>query len=199
VASTDVPDPSAEPLRRWQEEGDPEALNRLLQIEIGVLKHMIHGRRHPKLAGSASTSDIAQEAVMGLLKTKEAPTFAEPRALRGYLWRSAWHLLVKRYEKQRGMPLRVELDETAGLDRMFQAVTSLRDMDRAERAMAIGIAMNVLAREDRELLRLVYFEEKDIEAAGTALGLSRGAANSRLVRARRLLAERLAGWADVIG
>ena len=33
---------------------------------------MIHGRRHPKLAGSASTSDIVQEAVMGLLKTKEA-------------------------------------------------------------------------------------------------------------------------------
>ena len=98
MASTDVPDPSAEPLRRWQEEGDPEALNRLLQIEIGVLKHMIHGRRTPGFSGSASTSDIAQEAVMGLLKTKEAPTFAEPRALRGYLWRSAWHLLVKRYE-----------------------------------------------------------------------------------------------------
>jgi hypothetical protein len=37
-------DPSAELLRRWQDDGDPEALNRLLQIEVGVLKQMIHGR-----------------------------------------------------------------------------------------------------------------------------------------------------------
>src|SRR5262245_2232557 len=87
VSAEDV-DPSAELLRSWQDDGDPEALNRLLQIEVGVLKHMIRGRSARGLAGSASTSDIAQEAVMGLLKTKSAPSFADPGALRGYLWRS---------------------------------------------------------------------------------------------------------------
>ena len=59
--------------------------------------------------------------------------------------------------------------------------------------MAIGLAMNLLSREDRELIRLVYFEEKDIAAAAAALGLTRDVANTRLVRARRLLATKPLG------
>jgi RNA polymerase sigma factor (sigma-70 family) len=191
-------DPSAEPLRRWQESGDLEALDRLLQLEIGVLKHMIRGRQIAPLHGSASTSDIAQEAVLGLLKTRKPPSFSDPRALRGYLWRSAWHLLVKRLENRSQMPPRLELDESHPDDGIFLTVKGLRDIDRSERAMAIGLAMNVLSREDRELFRLVYFEGQDIPTAGAALGLTRGAANSRLIRARRLLATRLADWADII-
>ena len=199
VAPDDDPlDPSAEPLRLWQETGDLEALNRLLQLEVGVLKHMIRGRRIAGLHGSASTSDIAQEAVLGLLKTRKPPSFSEPRALRGYLWRSAWHLLVKRLEKQSQTPPRLELDEAQSDKAVFQTVSGLRDIDREERAMAIGLAMNLLSREDRELFRLVYFESKDIPTAGAALGLTRGAATSRLIRARRLLATRLADWADII-
>jgi RNA polymerase sigma factor (sigma-70 family) len=194
----DLPDPSAESLRLWQESGDLEALNRLLQLEIGVLKHMIRGRRIAGLHGSASTSDIAQEAVLGLLKTKTPPAFSEPRALRGYLWRSAWHLLVKRIEKQSKMPPRLEADDSLPADGIFSTVKGLRDIDRAERSMAIGLAMNLLSRDDRELFRLVYFEGKDIPTAGAALGLTRGAANSRLIRARRLLATRLADWSDLI-
>lgn len=195
----DQVDPSAEPLRLWQESGDLEALNRLLQIEVGVLKHMIRGRRIARLHASASTSDIAQEAVLGLLKTKKPPSFSDPRALRGYLWRSAWHLLAKRLEKQSKMPLRLDLDETNPAESIFKTVKGLRDIDQAERAMAIGLAMNLLSREDRELFRLVYFEGKDIPTAGAAIGLTRGAATSRLIRARRLLATRLADWSEVIG
>jgi RNA polymerase sigma factor (sigma-70 family) len=191
-------DPSAEPLRRWQESGDLEALNQLLQLEIGVLKHMIRGRQIMHLHGSASTSDIAQEAVLGLLKTKKAPSFSDPRALRGYLWRSAWHLLVKRLEKRSQMPPRLEIEESNPAEEIFQTVKGLRDVDRSERAAAIALAMNLLSHEDRELFRLVYFEGKDIPTAGAALGLTRGAANSRLIRARRLLATRLADWADII-
>src|SRR5262245_23247012 len=159
---------------------------------------MIRGRRIAGLHGSACTSDIAQEAVLGLLKTKKPPSFSDPRALRGYLWRSAWHLLVKRLEKQSKMPPRLDLDEETPADAIFQTVKGLRDIDAAERAMAINLAMNLLSREDRELFRLVYFEGKDIPTAGAALGLTRGAANSRLIRARRLLATRLADWSEVI-
>src|SRR5688572_12867823 len=123
-----LPDPSAELLRRWQEDGDPEALNKLLQIEVGVLKHMIHGRRIAGLSGTASTSDVAQEAVMGLLKTKKPPSFSEPRALRGYLWRSAWHLLVRRLGKKKSLPVRLDVEHPEGLDRFLHSVQSLRDI-----------------------------------------------------------------------
>src|SRR5262245_34596942 len=141
------PDPSAELLRRWQDAGDPDALDRLLQIEVGVLKHMIHGRRPNAASASVCTSDIAQEAVLGLLKTKKPPSFADAGALRGYLWRSAWHLLVKRFEKHDSRPMRLDLEEAVALDGMFQSVKSLQDIDRSERAMAIGLAMNLLSRE----------------------------------------------------
>lgn len=195
----DVPEPSAELLRRWQEDGDPAALNDLLQIEVGLLKQMIRGKRSNVLAGSASTSDIAQEAVMGLLKTRSAPTFSDPRALRGYLWRSAWHLLVKRFDKKSKSPMRVDLEDPLKVDRFLRSAQKLQDIDREERALAIGLAMNLLSRDDREILRLVYFEGRDIATAGAAVGLTRVVANGRLVRARRLLASRLTEWSGLIG
>jgi RNA polymerase sigma factor (sigma-70 family) len=194
----DAPDPSAEPLRRWQEEGDPEALDELLRIEVGILKHMIRGRKSVPLGGSASASDIAQEAVMGLLKTKAPPTFSDPRALRGYLWRSAWHLLVKRLEKKSRMPVRIETGDPGAFDRFMRGAEAMQEVDRSERAMAIDLAMNLLSSENRELLKRTYFDGQDIASAGTALGLSRDAASSRLARARRILAERLSAWSSLI-
>lgn len=189
-------DPSAPLLRRWQEEGDLDALNHLLQVEVRILKHMLHGKGVG--GGSASTSDIAQEAVMGLLKAKTSPNFSDPKALRGYLWQSAWHLLVKKYEKSRKGPLRIELENAEELEAFLRHAPGLRDVDRAERAMAIGFAMNLLSLDDRELIRLVYFEGKDTVTAAATIGLTRGAGAMRLVRARRLLAARLSEWADLI-
>jgi hypothetical protein len=165
-------DPSAELLRRWQQDGDPDALDQLLQVEVGVLKHMIHGRRTGVLAGSASTSDIAQEAVLGLLKTKKAPSFDDPGSLRGY---------------------------PGGLDQFLSDAPAFESLDREERGMAITLGMNLLSHEDRDLLRRVYFDGVEVTTAASQLGLTRSAANSRLVRARRLLATRLAAWSGLIG
>jgi RNA polymerase sigma factor (sigma-70 family) len=186
-------------LRRWQEDGDPEALDQLLQVELGVLKHMIHGRRTGALAGSASTSDIAQEAVLGLLKTEKAPSFSDPGALRGYLWRSAWHLLVKRFEHRKKAPFSLDDEQPGILDQFLIDAPTFDHLDREERVIAIGLAMNLLSLEDRELLRRVYFGGQDVTAAAAETGLTRSAANSRLVRARRLLATRLAKWSGIIG
>jgi RNA polymerase sigma factor (sigma-70 family) len=197
--SSDSVDSSTDLLRRWQEDGDTEALNQLLKNEVVILKHMIHGRRVAGLTGSASTSDIAQEAVLGLLKTKKPPSFSEPGALRGYLWRSAWHLLARRFTKHSGGPIRFDLGDQRVVDRFLRDAPGLEHIDREERAMAIGVAINLLSREDAELLRHVYFEDRDLATAGAALGITRDAANMRLVRARRALAARLADWEDLIG
>jgi RNA polymerase sigma factor (sigma-70 family) len=163
------------------------------------LKHIIRGRASGSLAGSASASDIAQEAVMGLLKTAKQPSFADPRALRGYLWRSAWHLLVKRFEKKSRKPAKLDLEDPAAIDRFLKGADALADIDRAERAMAIGLALNLLPPDNRRLLELVYFENQDIATAGAALGMTRDAASSRLARTRRLLASRLSDWSNLIG
>jgi RNA polymerase sigma factor (sigma-70 family) len=193
------PDPSAGLLRSWQDDGDLAALDRLLQIEVGVLKHMIRGRQGRALGGSATASDIAQEAVLGLLRTREAPAFSDPREFRAYLWRSAWHLLLRRFKKRRHVPLRVEEAEPSGLRRFITSGQAFGELDAAERAIAVEFALNLLDDEDRELIQRVYFQDQDVATAGAALGLTRTATNSRLVRARRALASRLARWAQIIG
>jgi RNA polymerase sigma factor (sigma-70 family) len=188
-----------EPLRRWQEHGDLEALNELLRIEISILKQMIRARRVRGATPGVATSDIAQEAVLRLLKVQTEPTFDNPRALRGYLWKSAWHLLVQRCQERRTAPLDLESEDLPGLERLVAASEGLRGLDRTERSAAIALSMNLLDAEDRDLIRLVYFADKDIETAGQSLGLTRGAANSRLVRARRRLGRALADWTELIG
>jgi RNA polymerase sigma factor (sigma-70 family) len=193
------PDPSAEPLRRWQQDGDTEALNRLLQIEVAILKQMIRSRPVSGLSGSAATSDIAQGAVLKLLRVKTNPRFDNPIAFRAYLWKSAWHLLVQRFEKKRTKPLDLTSEAHPGLKRFVSTSEVLRELEESERTLAVTFAMNFLSLEDRELLRLVYFAEKDIATAAEALSLTRGVANTRLVRARRELARKLADWADLIG
>jgi hypothetical protein len=123
MAAPEAEDPSADLLRRWQEEGDEDALNRLLQREVGLLKQMVHGRVVAGLSGAASTSDVAQEAVLGLLQVKQPPTFADRAALWGYLWRSAWHLLVKRYAQKERVP--ESLEGEPALDRVLRHAPAL--------------------------------------------------------------------------
>lgn len=192
-------DPSAEPLKRWQQDGDTEALDRLLQIEVVILKQMIRSRPVSRLSGSSATSDIAQEAVLKLLRVKTNPRFDNPFAFRAYLWKSAWHLLVQRFEKKRTQPLDLGAEVYPGLKRFVASSEVLQELEESERTLAVTFAMNFLSLEDRELLRLVYFAEKDIATAAEALGLTRGVANTRLVRARRELARKLADWSDLIG
>jgi len=62
----------------------------------------------------------------------------------------------------------------------------------------LNVVMNLLRDEDREVLELVYFRHLDVESAAKELGLQRGAAEMRLSRARRRLAEKMLSWADVV-
>lgn len=184
-------------LQVWQETGDTEVLDRLLQLEIQVLKRIIRGRGRDLLQSFGAT-DAAHEAVLGLLRAKSAPHFDNPRALRGYLWKAAWRLLVARLDKRRRGPLRLE-DSAGGSPALLATAKGLSDADEAERAVALDVAMNLLAPADRDLLGLVYFEGLDIPGAAARLGVSLDVANTRLVRARRRLAAKLASWSQLIG
>ena len=58
----------AELLDRWQSNGDVEALDQLLQQEVRVLRAVIRRRAGTMLGASAGSMDLAQEAVMRLLR-----------------------------------------------------------------------------------------------------------------------------------
>ena len=57
-------DNSQDLLRRWQEAGDVDALDRLMRSEIQAVKDLIAARGRDLMSSSASASDIAQEAVL---------------------------------------------------------------------------------------------------------------------------------------
>jgi len=48
------------------------------------------------------------------------------------------------------------------------------------------------------VLELTYFQHLEVGEVASRLGIQRAAAEMRLTRARRRLAEKMVGWADVV-
>ena len=88
-------------LRRWQDSGDPDALDELLRTEVKILAAALRRRGRDALRPSASASDLAQEAIYRMLRLEDPPRFEHPKELRAYLWNAAWHLLVNRMRSRK--------------------------------------------------------------------------------------------------
>lgn len=195
-------DPDAESrklLARWQEGGDEDALDQLLRAEVDALARKLRARAGGAISGSMSASDLAQEAVMRFLRLEDAPDFDDPRALRAYLWTSAWRLLINRLQRPGRELVRLSDSETTSLSGVFGASGGIGALERDEQRTALELVVNLLKPEDRESLRLVYFQGLPIEEAARRAGVTRGAFDMRLMRARTRLAERLVDWSDVVG
>jgi RNA polymerase sigma factor (sigma-70 family) len=185
-------------LRRWQEQGDLDALDDLLRSEIRILKDLVSARAGDQLGGSASASDIAQEAALRLLRLETIPKFADPRALRAYLWTTAWRLLIDRV--RRPYTCKQSLDPAASSQLPAALIgTGGGAADDAERTAALDVAMNLLRPEDRDLIHRVYFEGRAIIDVAGDLHVSESAVKMRLLRARRNLGTRLATWGEAVG
>lgn len=186
-------------LARWQDAGDVDALDQLLRSEVEALARGLRARAGGAISASHSATDLAQEAVLRLLRLEDAPRFDDPRALRAYLWTSAWRLLVNRVQRPGHDVVRLGESETTTLSGVFGVTGGFGALERDEQRTALEVVVNLLKPEDREALGLVYFQGLSIEEAAQRAGVSRGALDMRLMRARTRLAERLVGWADVVG
>lgn len=185
-------------MRRWQEEGDGEALDELLRLEVRMVRDLIVAKGSAWLGGSAGASDLAQEAVLRLLQLDDLPKFADPGALRGYLWVTAWRLLLQRVRRPYRRKQSLDVTTSSPLDLELAGHVESK-LETTERATALELAMNLLPEADRDLIHRVYFVEEKLAAVAQDLGLSESAAKMRLLRARRLLAARLAAWEKTIG
>ena len=191
-------DPGVALLRRWQEQGDHDALDELLRLEIAVLKNRLRSKGLRVAGDPVSVSDIAQETVVRFLEVNTAPRFDSPGKLRGYLWIAAWRLLVQRLQKAERHALRIDEMESWNLERGLSTNGGLATLDEHERSVALDLALNLLKPGERDILRLVYLERLGIEGAAEKLGVARDAAKMRLVRARRELAKKLCRWEEMI-
>jgi DNA-directed RNA polymerase specialized sigma24 family protein len=138
-----------------------------------------------------SASDLAQEAVPRLLRLEDAPTFDDPRALRAYLWTSAWRLLVNRMQSPGRAVVRLDDAKTRTLSGVFGASGGIGALEKDEQRTALEVVVNLPRPEDHESLGLVYFQGLPIDEAALRAGVSRGALDMRSMRARQRLAERL--------
>lgn len=133
------------------------------------------------------------------LRLSEPPRFDDVRALRGYLWTVAWRLLVNRAQRPDRDVVRLSHDESMTLSGVLAVSGGFGALAADEQRTALEVVVNLLRPEDRECLGLVYFQGLEIEDAARRAGVSRGAFDMRLLRARQRLAERLVDWADVVG
>ncbi len=195
----DARDRSATLLERWQTTGDTDALDDLLRIELGVLRSRLRRKAKGLLRPSMSATDVAQEAVVRMLRVRDKPHFDDSRELRAYLWKAAWRLLRHRLRKRRHALVRLDQDTSSTLRSSLQATTGPESAERRERSVALNLTLNLLRPHEREVLDLVYFQEQGIDGAAKRLGITSDAAKMRLVRARRKLATKLRHWTDLIG
>lgn len=193
----DPQDPSAEWLRRWQVDGDRAALDSLLRSEVDALKRHLQGRGG-RLPPALSVSDVAQEAVLNLVKVREAPEFAAPAALRAYLWKSALRLLAAHHERVGARLERLDASASRALGTALATTGGLGAVEQSERALALELALHLLEPEEQRILRLVYFEQLPLEQAASRLSISYEAAKKRLGRARARLAAKLGDWSEFL-
>jgi RNA polymerase sigma factor (sigma-70 family) len=192
-------DPSSELLARWQDSGDREALDALIAIEISRLKARVRARGGHAIDPAASASDIAQEAVLRLLNQAQQPQFAHPRALRAYLWTTAWRLLADRLRSAGSSVTQLDPTQSDALGGELTTTGGIGGVESRDMSVALELTVNLLEPGEQEILALVHFQGHGIEGAARTLGVSRDAANMRWVRARRSLAKKLLRWTEVIG
>jgi len=188
-------DPRGALLQRWQDEQDRDALDLLLRTELEALKRALRG--NSSSISSATLDDVTQEVVVRFLRATPRG-FEHPAALRSYLWAAARSALIDRLRERRVVPLALGADESSRFQLDPLTTGSLGKVERADLAAALELALNLVRPADQEILRLVYFSSRSIEEAARELGIERDVANTRLVRARVRLAEKLAAWRDLI-
>lgn len=191
-------DSIAEWLRKWQDEGDHEALDQLLQVEVKSLKRRIQQKGRSMLTQSFSASDVANDAIVKLLRRGDAAHFDDAAQLRVYLWKAAWRLLIDRVRRPKLPRPRLDADSANRISDLAERAGS-RSVEKREARNAVTFALQLLPQADRSILELSYLKGLVIADLAERLGISREAVAMRLVRARRKLSSKLRAWQDLIG
>jgi RNA polymerase sigma factor (sigma-70 family) len=173
-------------LRRWQGDGDRQALEQLLRIELPRLRDRLARNDQSLVGASVGATDAAQEAAHRLLDREEDLKFEGVGPLRSFLWTTARHYLIDRFRRRRR---REELEEPDKLLDKDSGVSLPSDIDPQRE---LFVALRSLSFPDREIIEMVYMREHTIESAAKELSIAKDAARMRLARAQDRLREIIA-------
>ncbi|WP_166819955.1 sigma-70 family RNA polymerase sigma factor [Thalassoroseus pseudoceratinae] len=182
-------------------EGDPQAINHLMERHRQSLRRMVQLRLDRALAGRVDASDVVQDVLI------EANTrlddFVRDGSMPFHLWlrQLAKDRIIDMHRRHRGAQRRsVDREEPmvagANLDRSaFDRIAGLEDPELTPAAASIRRelesrflnALDQLQEDDREIVMMRHYEHLSNSDVATTLGLSPAAAGMRYLRALRKL------------
>lgn len=171
-------------------DGDPEALDRLLERCVPALKRWAHGRLPPQARGMNDTADIVQDTIISAMRRLEAFESRHQGALQAYLRQAVMNRIrdvirqLNRRPEISGLPddIRDEatspLEAAIGAENLERYEAALQRLKPAEREAIIG------------RLEMLY----GYDELATVLGRpSAAAARMAVTRAMKRLAEEMQG------
>jgi RNA polymerase sigma-70 factor (ECF subfamily) len=136
-----------------------------------------------RLRDAAAAEDVAQETLRRVVEACRAGRLENPAALPSFVFQTAHHICLQHFRsssREGRALLRLGGEDTHDPD-SHPLTTLIGD----ERRAAVREALGQLSAEDRDLLRMMYYEEMDSTALAERLGITTGALR---VRKHRVLA-----------
>jgi RNA polymerase sigma factor (sigma-70 family) len=140
-----------------------------------------------RLGGVDAAEDVAQETLRCVTEAVRAGRLREADALPGFVFQTAHHLCLQHHrsaDREARTLLRL-----AAAEGQSPAPDALDGLIADERRQAVRRALDRMRNEDRELLRLVYFQEVEPDAIALAWGITPGALRVRKHRALQRLGQ----------
>lgn len=161
------------------------------ELESVVCEHarFVYKVAFSVLRNHHDAEDAAQETFLRFLRCRKK--WADIRDRRAWLARTAWRVAI---DRRRNTP-EVSLDDAA------EAVLNLRDQGVAADEIAanaqmmalLGRLITTLPQDLRDALTLSTVEEMTSVEISEVLGIPQGSVRTRLLRAREILRQKLAG------
>ena len=139
-----------------------------------------------RLGSVADAEDVAQETLRRVTEAVRAGRLRERDALPGFVFQTALNIC---HQQLRSADREARSTERLAAEREPEPPSALTSLITKERAEGVHRALARLAPDDRELLRLIYFQELDPEVIARQWGLTPGALRVRKHRAIQRLAQ----------
>lgn len=141
---------------------------------------------------TAMAEDIAQETLRRVIEALRAGRVENTEAIAAFAFQTAKHICMHA-QRSAGREIRAmrRLQTHSDSDAESVRPDVLAHLVSEERRALVRRALEALSRDDRDLLRAVYFEQLDPAELATKLGLSLGALRVRKHRALQRLADAL--------
>ena len=130
-----------------------------------------------RLHDPAAAEDVAQETLRRVLEACRANRLENPAALPAFVFQTAQHICLQHFRstKREGRALL----RLSGEDPAHHDTHPLVSLIGEERRAAVREALGRLSPKDRDLLRMVYYEEVESRALAERLGVTPGALRVR--------------------